>query len=175
MVNKIRKVMYANPTFQDIEDQYGNEIPGKPSPGLQRLATQFVLSPFYIRSYDDYFDKPTFQEEVASGLKPLQGPPGPAGPPGRPGATGAAGPAGPPGAPGQPGAKGDDGASGPRVRQEHQDRRATMEVIVEEEEEEDGDQSHEHRRRPETEELQINQVEEEAGQAQALQQSQSQY
>ena len=80
MVNKIRKVMYPNPTFQDIEDQYENEIPGKPSPGLQRLATQFVLSPFYIRSYDDYFDaKKTFAEEVASGLKPIQGPPGPAG------------------------------------------------------------------------------------------------
>ena len=93
MVN-IRKVMYANPTFQDIEDQFENEIPGKPSPGLQRFATQFVLSPFYIRAYDDAFDKPTFAEEVATGLKPLQGPPGPAGPPGRPGPTGA------PGAPG---------------------------------------------------------------------------
>ena len=53
----IRKVMFANPTFQEIEDEYENEneLPGRPSPGLQRAATTFVLSPFYIRSYDDFF------------------------------------------------------------------------------------------------------------------------
>ena len=36
-----------------------------------------VFSPIYIMAYDDVFDKPTFAEEVALGLKHSQGPPAP--------------------------------------------------------------------------------------------------
>ena len=78
MNKRVRKVMYAQPTFESIESQYEDELVGDPGPGLARQATEFILSPFYTRSYDDAMDKPTAQSEaVAGGLQPIPPPPNP--------------------------------------------------------------------------------------------------
>ena len=58
MDKRIRKVMYANPTFDSIEKEYEEEGWKDPGPGLARAATEFVLSPFYTRSYDDAMKEP---------------------------------------------------------------------------------------------------------------------
>ena len=72
MSKRVREVMYVQPTFQSIENQYEDELMGDPGPGLARQATEFILSPFYIRNYDDEMGKPTAQSEaVAGGLQPI--------------------------------------------------------------------------------------------------------
>ena len=77
--SRVRKVMYAQPTFESIEQQYEGEAMVNPGPGLARQA---------IRSYDEVMPQPTAQQEVlAGGLQPIPpahtpAPPGPTGPPG---------------------------------------------------------------------------------------------
>ena len=91
---RARKVMYVQPTFESVENQYEDELMGDPGPGLARQATEFILSPFYTRSFDDVMSQPTAQQEaVAGGLQPvpalpnspIPGPPGPPGTDGRDG------------------------------------------------------------------------------------------
>ena len=50
--------MFPQPTFDSIEQQYEGESMGDPGPGLARQATEFVLSPFYTRSYDEMMQEP---------------------------------------------------------------------------------------------------------------------
>ena len=100
---RARKVMYVQPTFDSVEKQYDDELVGDPGPGLARQATEFILSPFYTRSFDDVMDKPTAQQEaLAGGLAPVPAP-GPIGPVGPTGPTGPSGPSGPAGGSGQGG------------------------------------------------------------------------
>ena len=67
--------MYVQPTFDSVEKQYDDELVGDPGPGLARQATEFILSPFYTRSFDDVMDKPTAQQEaLAGGLAPVPAP-----------------------------------------------------------------------------------------------------
>ena len=63
MDKRIRTTFYVNPTFEDIERQFDEELYADPGPGLAREATAFVLSPFYTRSYDDAMQVPSAQEE----------------------------------------------------------------------------------------------------------------
>ena len=91
MNKRVRKVMYPQPRFESVENQYEEELMGDPGPGLARQATEFVLSPFYTRSFNDVMGKPTAQQEaVAGGLQPVPAPPNPPapGPPGPPGTDG---------------------------------------------------------------------------------------
>ena len=102
MDKRVRKVMYPQSKFDDIEAEFEDEKFKGPGPGLARQATEFVLSQFYTRSYEDAMDQPTAQQEaLAGGLAPIppQAEPsvGPQGPPGPPGPTGPAGSPGPPG------------------------------------------------------------------------------
>ena len=91
----VRKQFYANPTFDDIEQQFNEELFLDPGPGMSRQATSFILSPFYTRMYDDAMQKPTAQEETLAGvLRPIPQQPQP-GPPGPPGPQGPQGPQGP--------------------------------------------------------------------------------
>ena len=53
MDRRIRKVMYPNPTFDDVEEEFEGEKFKDPGPGLAREATSFVLSQFYTRSFDE--------------------------------------------------------------------------------------------------------------------------
>lgn len=70
--------MFVQPTFQSIENEYDDELMGDPGPGLARQATEFILSPFYTRNYDDEMGKPTAQSEaVAGGLQPIPALPSP--------------------------------------------------------------------------------------------------
>ena len=88
MDKRIRKQFHVEPTFDSIEQEYDEELFQDPGPGLARQATEFVLSPFYTRSYDDVMEQPTAQEQaLADTLKPIpseagSGQPGPPGPPG---------------------------------------------------------------------------------------------
>ena len=108
MNRRVVKQFHVEPTFDSIEQEYNEEKFKDPGPGLARQATEFVLSPFYTRNYDDVM-QPTAQDEaLAGGLKPIPpqpqaGPPGPAGPPGAPGAPGGQGPQGPQGGQGPQG------------------------------------------------------------------------
>ena len=111
MDKRVRKVMYPQPKFDDIEAEFEGEKFQDPGPGLARQATEFVLSQFYTRSYEDAMDQPTAQQEaLAGGLAPIppeasvgsQGPPGPPGPTGPAGRPGPSGTQGPPGAQGPP-------------------------------------------------------------------------
>ena len=78
MNKRVRKVMFVQPTFQSIEHEYDDELMGDPGPGLARQATEFILSPFYTRNYDDEMGKPTAQSEaVAGGLQPIPALPSP--------------------------------------------------------------------------------------------------
>ena len=118
--------MYAQPTFNSIEEEYEGEVMADPGPGLARQATEFILSPFYTRSYDDVMSQPTAQQEMlAGGLQPVPpapsniapappapGPPGPPGPAGPAGPSGPSGPSGPAGSSGPSGANGKDGKDG---------------------------------------------------------------
>ena len=91
MNKRVRKVMYVQPTFESVEHRYEDELVGDPGPGLARQATEFILSPFCTRSFEDVMDKPTAQQEaVAGGLQPIPAPPNPPipGPPGPPGTDG---------------------------------------------------------------------------------------
>ena len=117
MDKRVRKQVYVNPTFDDIERQFNEELFLDPGPGMSRQATSFILSPFYTRMYDDAMQKPSAQEQTLVGvLRPLlqqprqggQGPPGNPGAQGPPGNPGAQGPPGNPGAPGPPGNPGGD-------------------------------------------------------------------
>ena len=80
MDKRARTVMYVQPTFDSVERQYQDEIIGDPRPGLARQASEFILSPFYTRSFEDVMGKPTSQQELAGGLAPIPTPvltPGP--------------------------------------------------------------------------------------------------
>ena len=100
MNKRVRKVMYSQPTFESIENQYEDELMGDPGPGMARQATEFILSPFYTRMYDDEMGKPTAQAEaVAGGLQPIPAPtnpPIPSQPPAPPAPPPAPPPPGPP-------------------------------------------------------------------------------
>ena len=112
MNKRVKKVMYTQPTFDSIEAEYEGESMADPGPGLARQATEFILSPFYTRSYDDVMSQPTAQQEaVAGGLQPV--PPAPAPVPPAPGPPGPPGPRGPPGGDGRDGQDGPDGLPGP--------------------------------------------------------------
>ena len=119
MNKRVRKVMHVQPTFESIENQYEDELMGDPGPGLARQATEFILSPFYTRTFDDVMDKPSAQAEaVAGGLQPIppspnppvqgQAPPAPPTPPappptgGQPPSQGSGQPPTPPPPGGQP-------------------------------------------------------------------------
>ena len=114
MDRRIRKQFHVQPTFDDIEQEIYEEQWKDPGPGLARQATEFVLSPFYTRNYDQVMQEPSAQEQALAGvLKPIPtGDPQP-GIPGPPGPAGPMGPAGPPGAPGSQGAPGPPGSQGP--------------------------------------------------------------
>ena len=97
MDKRIRKQFHVVPTFDSIEQEYDEEQVKDPGPGLARQATDFVLSQFYTRMYDDAMQEPSAQKQALAGaLKPVAseaapvgtpGPPGPQGPPGAPGST----------------------------------------------------------------------------------------
>ena len=101
MYRHIRKQFHVQQTFDDIEQDIYEEQWKDPGPGLARQATEFVLSQFYTRNYDQVMQEPSAQEQALAGvLKPIPaGDPQP-GIPGPPGPAGPIGPAGPPGAPG---------------------------------------------------------------------------
>ena len=99
---RVRKVMFVQPTFDSIENQYDAELMADPGPGMVCQATEFVLSPFYTRPYDEAMQETAQQEALAGGLQPV--PPATAAP--TPGPTGPPGPSGSPGAPGAPGRDG---------------------------------------------------------------------
>ena len=61
---QVRKVMYVQPTFDSVEKQYEGELMGDPGPGLARQATEFVLSPFYTRNYDEVMQETAQQQAV---------------------------------------------------------------------------------------------------------------
>ena len=107
---------FANPTFDSIEQEYDEEQFKDPGPGLVRQATEFVLSPFYTRNYDDVMQETAQGEALAGVLRPVQPEPAPTqpGPPGPQGPAGNQGQAGPPGAPGNQGPPGGQGPSGPQ-------------------------------------------------------------
>ena len=117
MDRRVRKQFVAQPTFDSIEEEIYEEQFQDPGPGLARQATEFVLSPFYTRDYDQVMQEPTAQEQALAGaLKPLApeaGPPGQAGPPGPPGKQGPPGNPGNQGPPGNPGNQGAPGNQGP--------------------------------------------------------------
>ena len=72
MDKMIRKQFYATPTFDVIEQEFDEESFRDPGPGLARQATEYVLSPFYTRAYDEAMQAPTAQEEALAGaLKPV--------------------------------------------------------------------------------------------------------
>ena len=113
MDRRIRKQFHVEPTFDAVEQEYDEEQFKDPGPGMARQATEFVLSPFYTRSYEDAMQQPSAQEQALAGaLKPIPPESAPAPQPGPPGAPGAQGPPGPSGGQGPPGAPGPSGASG---------------------------------------------------------------
>ena len=69
---QVRKVMYVQPTFDSIEQEYGEEQWKDPGPGLARQATEFVLSQLYTRSYDDVMEQPTAQEQHPRTARPAR-------------------------------------------------------------------------------------------------------
>ena len=117
MNSRVRKQFHVAPTFDSVEEEFDEEKFRDPGPGLTRQATEFILSPFYTRSYDDAMQQPTAQEEALAGaLRPLpqeSAQPPQAGPPGPPGPQGPQGPAGGQGYQGNQGPSGPSGASGP--------------------------------------------------------------
>ena len=52
MDRRIRKQFHVQPTFDDIEQEIYEEEWKDPGPGSARQATDFVLSQFYTRNYD---------------------------------------------------------------------------------------------------------------------------
>ena len=59
MDKRVRKVMYPQPKFDDIEAEFEGEKFKDVGPGLARAATEFVLSPFYTRSCEEAMQQPT--------------------------------------------------------------------------------------------------------------------
>ena len=93
------------------------------APGLQRQATQLVLSPFWERLYDTLEEEDAVSNQIthvfphAAVQQVTQGPagpPGPAGPSGPQGPTGPSGPQGPTGPSGPQGPTGPSGQAGPQ-------------------------------------------------------------
>ena len=90
MDRRVRKQFHVEPTFDSIEDEFDKEQFKDPGPGLARQATEFVLSPFYTRSYDEPTQQRAAQEQALAGAQtsssrtstcpPQPGPPGPPGP-----------------------------------------------------------------------------------------------
>ena len=81
MDQRVKKVMYAQPTFDSVEKQYEDELLGGPGPGMARQATEFVLSQVYTGSFDDVMSKPSTRQEIVAGeLQPIPSPAGPEGP-----------------------------------------------------------------------------------------------
>ena len=103
MDKRVRKQFHVVPTFDEVEQEYNGEEFKDPGPGLARQATEFVLSPFYTREYDNTMQQTAQGEALAGILQPI------------PHKVGAAGPQGPRGPPGPPGPHGATGTSG-RVR-----------------------------------------------------------
>ena len=68
MNKRIRVQFYAEPTFEDVERQFDEEIYTDPGPGMTREATAFVLSPFYTRAFDQAMEKPSAQKEALAGV-----------------------------------------------------------------------------------------------------------
>ena len=69
----IRKQFHVQPTFDDIEQEIYEEEWKDPGPGLARQATEFVLSQFYTRNYDQVMQEPSAQEQALAGvLKPFR-------------------------------------------------------------------------------------------------------
>ena len=83
---KVARTYHREPKFDDL--LLREREMKVPSLGIQRAATEFMLSPFYVASYENVEGKKTFSEELAAhqagvaGLAPLPGPAGPAGPAG---------------------------------------------------------------------------------------------
>ena len=92
---KVARTYHREPKFNELLVRE-TELRA-PSIGIQRAATEFVLSPCFVRSYEDPAKKKTFAQELANlqagaaGLQPLAGPAGPAGPAGAGGPHGASG------------------------------------------------------------------------------------
>ena len=53
MDKRVRKQFHVEPTFDQVEQEYNEEEFKDPGPGLARQATEFVLSPFYTREYEN--------------------------------------------------------------------------------------------------------------------------
>ena len=113
MDRRIRKEFHAPPTFDSVEQEIYEEGWKDPGPGLARQATEFVLSPFYTRNYDQVMQEPSAQEQAVAGvLKPIPAGDPQAGVPGPPGPAGPVGPAGAQGMQGLQGLQGPQGVSG---------------------------------------------------------------
>ena len=80
MDKRVRKQFHVVPTFDEIEQQYNEEEFKDPGPGLARQATEFVLSPFYSREYDNTMQQTAQGEALAGILQPIPQQPGAAGP-----------------------------------------------------------------------------------------------
>ena len=71
MDRHIRRQFHVQPTFDAIEQEIYEEQWNDPGPGLARQATEFVLSQFYTRNYDQVMQEPSAQEQALAGaLKP---------------------------------------------------------------------------------------------------------
>ena len=72
MDRRIRKQFHVQPTFDDIEQEIYEEEWKDPGPGLARQATDFVLSQFYTRNYDQVMQDSAQEQALAGVLKPFR-------------------------------------------------------------------------------------------------------